>query len=373
MSYQKVCFGEKPIFWIDESGIPVFTEGPIDLGGLEVYQMNLGTDVIYSTNPNLLVFELADVPDHPETWEYYLNGKSVIIPYVPGIYWTVVNEDIKSCQLMFPGYHTGNGSHYREKDFNKITRIIKLPDTSKATTMETMFGYLNVTELQEAVNQLDMSSVEDCAYMFFSEFYLDGKLDFTHIKAMPKCTSVRDMFGSCTLLKEIDMSGIDMPKCTRTDYMFAGCDSLEKVNLPNFASFSVCNNMFYECRSLKEIDLSNIDFSRQFTYDYMFYDCQELVTLKYPNGKVGASVAYSMFYNCNKLVTIEGPLVINIDYSLIISSPVLSRETAVMIFNSLPEGQSYQVISLHNNVLKQLSPQELAIATSKGWTIGYIN
>ncbi|MBR1712085.1 MAG: BspA family leucine-rich repeat surface protein, partial [Alloprevotella sp.] len=70
-----------------------------------------------------------------------------------------------------------------------------------------------------------------------------------------------EMFGYCSSLTSLDLSGFNTDKVTDMSLMFSGCSSLESLNLSSFNTANVTNmaGMFNGCRQLASLDLSGFN------------------------------------------------------------------------------------------------------------------
>ena len=148
-------------------------------------------------------------------------------------------------------------------------------DTSKATTMQSMFRRcVNLIELD--LSSFDTSNVTDMVGMFQSDD-ADNSMKIQRIILgenfnTSKVTNMRAMFGNCYSLVDVDVSGFDTRNVTNMRDMFASCFALPKVDVSNFDTSKVTNmqGMFYRCRSLTELDISNFDTSNVTNMRSMF-------------------------------------------------------------------------------------------------------
>ena len=123
--------------------------------------------------------------------------------------------------------------------------------------------------------------------------------------------------------------------------MFRGCSSLQFVPLFDTSSGTDFHYMFYGCSSLQSVPL--FDTSSGTDFDYMFYGCSVL----YAGALSGTRYTIS-YGNCK-----------------------LDRAAIVAVFNALgtavPPAQTITVTG--NPGVPYLTPDDIAIATGKGWTV----
>jgi len=99
-------------------------------------------------------------------------------------------------------------------------------------------------------------------------------------------------FLGCTMLKEIDLSGVNI----LGDEVFEECTKLTTVNALTLTNIG--RRAFYFCESLEHIDLPNVTEIGS----YAFYSCANLKEVKTP--KV-ISIGEVVFKSCQKLESIE--------------------------------------------------------------------
>lgn len=164
-------------------------------------------------------------------------------------------------------------------------------------------------------------------------------------KVNGELTSCYTMFSD-TKIERID-SFPDTSNVTNMSIMFGVCKSLTDINFgDNFKTSNVTNmsQMFRNCITLTNLNLGN------------YFDM----------GKV--SNADTMFYNCNCLTNVTGNIYgvkVNIDLQY---SP-LSNESAMTFINGLSEVEETKNITFKGSTYETLNEEQIALATSKGWSV----
>jgi len=84
-------------------------------------------------------------------------------------------------------------------------------------------------------------------------------------------TNIRNMFGGCVSLQELDVSKLYTNNITDMSYLFYQCSSITKLNLSHFNTSNVTNMqfMFYGCTSLKDLNIFNIELIYQISIQLM--------------------------------------------------------------------------------------------------------
>ena len=196
---------------------------------------------------------------------------------------------------------------------------------------------------------VDTSNVTDitCAFALISCEKLDlSKLNFS------KVGSFRYAFSDNSGMKELILpSGMSEGKTIDALGAFAriGCETLI-LDFATSAQAGNMKNMFYDAK-VKDLQILNISFENATNVESMFYSCYSLITF---SGLYHIKESY-ILYNC----------------------PLLSHESALNCIAGLydlTEGGTVtdytpQTLTFHADVKAQLTEEEIAEATAKGWNI----
>lgn len=153
--------------------------------------------------------------------------------------------------------------------------------------------------------------------------------------------------------------------------MFQGCSKLTSLDLSNFDTSSVTNmaSMFFNCSGLTSLDLSNFDTSSLLSTFGTFMYCVSMSTLNLSGWNFSSlQDKTNMFTFCSSLSTVIGP-VTGIKLSLDFSDCPLTNESAMVFINGLENVSSTQTLKFSPSTYETLTQEQIAIATSKGWTI----
>ena len=75
-----------------------------------------------------------------------------------------------------------------------------------------------------------------------------------------------------------------------------------------------------------------------------------------------------MFDDCSSLTTVTGPITgIKVDLNL--SYSPLTADSAMVFINGLSRVTSKRTLKLKSTTYDSLTPEQIAIATSKGWNV----
>ena len=201
------------------------------------------------------------------------------------------------------------------------------------------------------------------------------------------------MFSGCSNLTELDLTNIDTKYVQNMSNMFNGCSNLTKLDLSHFVTSNVTSmsSLFNNCKNLKELDVSGFDTKNVTTTSQTFASCFYLTELDLSHFDLSkVNNVASMFNGCSNLVHLKAPKNLGKAYTqksnnyhtygLAFSSVVkLTKESVLDIVNNLYDlnltynvangGTLYtQKLTLGTN-LSKLTSEEIAIATSKGWTV----
>ena len=309
--------------------------------------------------------EQFDVNDD-KTFEYTFTN----VPVTNMDYFTLAcKDDLKTIDLA--NLDTSQVTSMIEAFFqcSNLTSIdLTNIDTSNVTNMYRMFYYCDrLTSLD--VSKFDTSKVTNMDGMFQTCVNLTS-LDVSNFDTS-NVTNMGNMFNDCRRLESLDLSSFDTSKVTDMSYMFYDCERLETLDLSNFDTINVksARQMISFCPKLKTVDASNFDTRNLSDFNLMFCNCDELTTL-YAN--IDFSKAYddlNLFYSDHLLTNIVGRFS-NIKQSFFIeSSPNLTVDSLMVIINGLATVTEKRTLALSAKTYDSLTPEQIAIATSKGWTV----
>lgn len=196
-------------------------------------------------------------------------------------------------------------------------------------------------------------------------------LDFSNV------TSTTRMFGRCINLTEIKgLDTLNVPKLKWVDNMFENCAKLTEVNISNFntASIESCSNLFNGCVSLKKVSLPAvpmIEATNGGGQGGIFWNCQSLEMITNFNVHFTGNSQFNDFYNCKRLTVVTGSPYFNGEYPdhTDLHYCPLDNASAMVFINGLAEITTTQTISFSPSTYDTLTPEQIAVATSKGWNV----
>ena len=241
-------------------------------------------------------------------------------------------------------------------------------DTSKVTNMSSMF--LNVNNLASLdVSNFDTSKVTDMSKMFFFCKTLKS-LDVSNFDTS-KVTDMSYMFAYLSAIESLDLSNFDTSKVTNISCGFYNCPALTSLDVSNFDTSKVTNmsSLFHNNYKLTSLDVSNFDTSKVTNMSYMFYECDKLKDL-YINFDLKSISDYQaeIFTRCISLTNVVGKFN-NYKYNLGLENAPLTAQSAMVFINGLATVTEKRRLSLSATTYDSLTNEQIAIATSKGWTV----
>ena len=215
----------------------------------------------------------------------------------------------------------------------------------------------------------------------FNLFYNNGQRvnvkvnkDFTFETDLQEpLTNANAMFRGRSYLETLDLNGLDTSQVTDMTEMFSQSNYLKDIKLSSFDTSNVnyMSSMFNNCSGLTSLDLSNFDTSNVMNMQYMFGWCDTLVNL-YINFDTSNVTNYdyfdSIFIRDIKLENVVGKFE-GTKNNLDLSYCPLTADSAMVFINGLATVTEKRRLSLNATTYDSLTPEQIAIATAKGWTV----
>ncbi len=248
---------------------------------------------------------------------------------------------------------------------------LSMLDTSKVTTMKSMFYH---TEQLTSLNLSgwDTSNVETLD-TFASGCKKLVSLDLSHFKTS-KVTSMQAAF-SWSCYETLDLSGWDTSNVTTMWCMFIGCNWLKSIDFSGWDTTKVTD---FDCfisasgdhtPELESLDMRSFNTPSVVNFNYMFGARTTLKEIKFGIlDFASATDVGNMLHACNALTTFTGE-VRNLKLSLDLGFSPLTVESAMVFINGLAEVETAQTLRLKSTTYEQLTPEQIAVATAKGWTV----
>ena len=244
--------------------------------------------------------------------------------------------------------------------------LLKITSLSSTFTKCRYLEYLNLENLNTE-NLKDLSS-------FMSQCKSLKEIRGLNDLNTSNVTNISNLFYS-SIIDEVDLTGWDVSNVENMSSLFREA-IIRRVNLTGWHPLKV-NNMSqffyanYNGAVLEQIEgLGNWDISKVTDISYAFYYQDKLSELDFTNWDFSSVTKASQFlYQCKNLTNVYGPIRgIKFDLNLAYSDK-LTTESAMVFINGLEEVDSPKTISFHSKVKNQLTEDQIAIATAKGWTV----
>ena len=172
-------------------------------------------------------------------------------------------------------------------------------------------------------------------------------------------------FSGCSSLTSIPE--IDTTNVTSMDSTFRTCKSLTSIPEIDTTNVTYMYSMFEGCSSLTSIpEINTTNVTRM---DYMFSGCSSLTSI--PEIDTTNVIAIDcMIRYCSSLTNLGGfkNLSVSCTYAFLDQCPNLTVESLMNVINKLAT-VSEKSLKFGQTNLDKLTPEQIAVATSKGWTL----
>ncbi len=321
--------------------------------------------------------------------------------------------------LYIPKFNTSSAtSLYRTFQYCHSLRKIPKFNTSNVTNFRETFSGCYALK---TIRKIDTSSGTNFYGMFRYCYNLAKipKLDFSN------ATNIEVLFGECYNLLHVDLSLLNPNYNASMTSVFHYCRRVREITIPSTVRPTTLRQTFQNCENLIKVpDLQTWDINTRYGYYYTFYNNGELreipKSIFYGLSNTGNTDWYRTFYNCYNLCSfpstffqlsstlnitrcrelfrncyvssvptltlsavtsdtnqlnmfydtknLSDPLVLGCKYNISFYQSKLSRSGIVNIFNNLTSVS--KTIDIRSNPgVAELTSDDRAIATNKGWTI----
>lgn len=211
---------------------------------------------------------------------------------------------------------------------NNVIEKVEIINTSHLADLSNVFA--NMKYLKTAY--IDTSGATSTTFMFS-----DCMIENPPYLNTSNVTNVRGMFFKCTNLKNIPP--YDFSNVTNMHGTFQLCSNITSVPYLDTHNVTDAYTCFDRCTKLKSVPL--LDFSNVIDTSAIFYECTSLTDV---GGFTGLKVDIEFNY-----------------------SP-LTHDSALNVIDNLAVSSGHKVI-FKRSTFDTLTPEDIAKATSKGWTI----
>jgi len=245
-------------------------------------------------------------------------------------------------------------------------------DTTQLTSLENTWNACYALKFIDGIESWDTSQVTNLYQTWYWCYNYQSDLDLTGW-VVSNVGTIKHTWDSCRNIKKLDLSGWDLSNVSQATYLWSGCYRLVELNVSGWVTinFTSIDRMWQECMSLKQLDVSDWDTPRlsisaawNGDYSLTYLDVSGL------NMAGVGSLAPTVFQNCINLQTFI-PFR-NVRKSFYLSnSPGLSKASLIATLDALSDltGLTSQTLTLGAQNNAKLTPEEIAIATAKNWTI----
>lgn len=269
--------------------------------------------------------------------------------------------------------------------------------TSATHATQMMYDCARLKDLKFKPNKAP--ALTTCTQMFCRCWSLEN-LDLSEFETSSKLTACNEMFNNCIRLQEISLQKFITSSVTNMGSMFAYCFQLKKISAPLMTAEKATNvsSMFNSCYSIEEIDMPLFNPTLATSFGTMFYFCEKLTRLDLSHWTNSVATSYNnmfsgclsleyldmrnmdaikvtnvtnMFATCSALVDFYPPKNINVSGLTFSACKNLSHDSMVRVLNSLTSSSTKKTVTFAKALQGTLTDEEIAIATSKNWNIGW--
>lgn len=400
------------VLWIESSN-PTFwrliATGPVEMNSLWGYNENYDalTDIV--TNDFVI-----EAPDFDFSYKPYLamdNAQATIIKKID--YTAICGTDTKNLTWHYmPNLQridnfilkgdkmslSGCFSHISVRDMSNL-----MIDLKNVNNLNYAFAYSKTERFPTFINT---NSVTTIYGIFKGRNNINSDLDFSIFRNSP-ITNISCMFDGATIPANFNWSWLGNKKfhnpeifrgygtidiadiIDNVDYdtfanLFANQNKLEIKNIELLSRFAPTStdNMFYNSdRNFLDLDISWMDTSKLTNARNMFQFCRaetinlgefDISQIPPTQNSYNAGMNDFLGYNYGSTHTVTGRFIGTIKFTnnqpFDLSSTILTADSVMIFFNALDEEYT-STIKISKTTYDYLSEEQLAVATSKGWTV----
>ena len=228
--------------------------------------------------------------------------------------------------------------------YNLTSSDLSSWDVSKVNNMSNMFEDCKKWTDFSFMKSWDLSSVT----AFNTVFARSGISEFSGIVANNIKGYINGCFQNCSNLTKVSYEGMNLINVTGNFYIgFTSCSSLKEVSFKNTnLQFTSAFAMFEKCDLLETIDFTSCHFN--YNSDSVAYNFGLTNSVK------------NIIFSENSF---EGAP------TVIINSTSLTVDSLLSLFNALVNIPDSRTLKIGSTNLAKLSPEQIKIATDKGWTV----
>ena len=369
-----------------------------------------GTDLSYMFNncPSITHVSI-NIPDNIKNISYMFNGCTGLRDisgsrFGAGI--TTTTDWIPKSQILYANNISLNSQKINFKNFNKLTQCNNLMINPSFTNLNELFygcssimnidlsnnsllncrGVARLCESCTSLLSLKLPEFSDkvdiyrlcagCSKVEVIEFYpkimdVSRQYGFTDVnyQVFTNCshlTTIKNFKVKCTLLDSDREKYLSRQNLDGVQYMWGGTN-----NLKNTEGMGIYNNdgraIFYGYRG----NISEFEIGSEVTdVSYLFAEASGITKLDLSSWDAEnvKNLTY-LVQKCSNLTSFIPPMNISVSLSDFTKATSIAVGDLVSIINNLSNVSSTQTLTLGSTNLAKLTPQQVKIATDKGWTV----
>lgn len=266
-----------------------------------------------------------------------------------------------------------NRKHVSQEMINALSNVCKdyiVTDMMSMSSIETKYDS-NITFPAGTVINVNLKATGLLSNCFYN-CKAGGEITININEDSVANLSLNSGFGASNL-KKITFAGA-VSKIKTLSSAFSNCSNLEEVAGLDFTNVTDINNIFRFCSKLKAIDFSTLT-NKCTSATGCVERCPGLETITNMNiTNITGTISLTGNSKLQKFTlqsteTKSSDITIDISGTMQTKNGVTSTEPVLEMFNSLPTATGTAKLLIASAILNQLTADELAIATSKGWTV----
>lgn len=204
--------------------------------------------------------------------------------------------------------------------------------------------------------------------------FLTQNHNIKEITAFPDtsaATSFESMFSHCEGMTYLNVDCFNTENVVNMINMFASCYELTELDLSgwNTKSLVQCTGLFGYCGNLTTLNLSGWDVSKVRSFYGIFSNCYQLETLNIDGWDFSNGSSFSStFSSCRNLKNVIGSIS-GIKANLDLSAAPLTNDSAMAFINGLANTSISRTLTFSTATYNTLTDEQKAIASSKKWTV----
>lgn len=318
-----------------------------------------------------------------QSQEYIVKFNKYPIKEFRYVSYDEVSDDDEVLAVLSLDYAFGFSFSYLFDSYSNLRAVCNVKGTAPETSLyRTFIGCENLTYIEN----FEVSNITNMMYTFRGTRKLKKlpDLDTSQVDSFVGCISESGVteipnswsFNNAEVLdtfaeySNLTHAVVVAPLLASANSAFAGCEKLKTVSLhcgtPTQGRYMVARRAFANCNNLEEVDF----YAEQYLsmVDYLFAWCHNLKRIQWRfRTKMSANTTFEECFNLERFECSE-----EIENSMYFADcPKLSYDSLKDIINHLitNEYSNEFGLILHQEAYDRLTPEDIAIATNKGWSV----